>query len=53
MFHQGYFKHVVNLLQSICKECARLLLPDGDERQKFVKLMKSRSDPIEKEGIRE
>ena len=27
VFHIGYFKHTVAILQVVCKDCARVLLP--------------------------
>ena len=44
VFHVGYFKHVVNVLQSICKECGRLLLGE-DDRTRYAKLFRARNDP--------
>jgi DNA-directed RNA polymerase III subunit RPC1 len=51
VFHGGFFKHVVNMLQSICKECSRVMLNDND-RVKYTKLMQNRKDPQEREAIR-
>ena len=51
VFHVGFFKHVINILQSVCKECARILLNEN-ERVKYIKLFKIRKDPIEREQIR-
>lgn len=28
VYHVGYFKHIVNVLQCICKECSRILLSE-------------------------
>lgn len=39
VFHAGYFKQVVNILWAICKDCSRLLLPDGDRRS-FLKALR-------------
>lgn len=36
MFHIGYFKNTVQILQCICKSCSRVLLPDT-ERQVWLK----------------
>lgn len=35
MFHVGYFKATIGILQNICKECSRVLL-DDDNRRKFL-----------------
>jgi len=36
VFHIGYFKHIVVILQSICKTCAAVMLPEL-ERQQFLR----------------
>lgn len=36
VFHIGYFKNTVQLLQCICKTCSRVLLPE-EERRKWLK----------------
>ena len=32
VFHIGYFKNTVQILQCICKACSRVLLPDEERR---------------------
>ncbi|KAG8950075.1 hypothetical protein FRC03_012963 [Tulasnella sp. 419] len=32
VFHIGYFKHIITILQDICKTCARVLLEESDRR---------------------
>ncbi|GIY94376.1 DNA-directed RNA polymerase III subunit RPC1 [Caerostris extrusa] len=39
VFHSGYFRAVINILQSICKNCARLLL-NPDERKKYSEILR-------------
>ncbi|PWN51206.1 putative RPO31-DNA-directed RNA polymerase III, 160 kd subunit [Violaceomyces palustris] len=36
VFHVGFFKHTIGILQSICKNCATVLLDEPD-RRKFLK----------------
>ncbi|GIL99158.1 hypothetical protein Vretimale_4372 [Volvox reticuliferus] len=36
VFHIGYFKNTVQILQCICKSCSRVLLPE-DERKMWLK----------------
>ncbi|KAF8516682.1 hypothetical protein JB92DRAFT_2909925 [Gautieria morchelliformis] len=36
VFHIGYFRHIVSILQQICKTCARVMLPES-ERRTFLK----------------
>ncbi|KAJ5106015.1 DNA-directed RNA polymerase III largest subunit [Penicillium alfredii] len=38
-FHVGYFKRVIGILQEICKECSRILLPES-ERRSFLREMR-------------
>lgn len=38
-FHVGYFKRVIGVLQEICKECSRILLPEA-ERRSFLREMR-------------
>ncbi|EAU36765.1 DNA-directed RNA polymerase III largest subunit [Aspergillus terreus NIH2624] len=38
-FHVGYFKRVITILQEICKECSRILLPEG-ERRSYLREMR-------------
>ncbi|KAL9114603.1 MAG: hypothetical protein Q9227_001281 [Pyrenula ochraceoflavens] len=40
VFHAGYFKRVIAVLQSICKSCSRILLPEED-RRKFLRLLRT------------
>ena len=39
VFHIGYFKHTLSVLQCICKSCARVLLTD-DERAVFHSMLR-------------
>ncbi|KAF8516014.1 hypothetical protein BU17DRAFT_76736 [Hysterangium stoloniferum] len=32
VFHIGYFRHIIAILQQICKTCARVMLPESDRR---------------------
>lgn len=36
VFHVGYFKNVISIMQCVCKTCARVLLPE-EERMQFLK----------------
>ncbi|XP_067133403.1 DNA-directed RNA polymerase III subunit RPC1 [Centruroides vittatus] len=39
VFHVGYFRATMNILQSICKSCSRVLLPP-DQRKMFLEILK-------------
>ncbi|CAG8530365.1 3760_t:CDS:10 [Cetraspora pellucida] len=40
VFHIGYFKAVINMLQNICKSCSRVLLEE-DDRRTYLKRIRS------------
>lgn len=40
MFHAGYFRHTLGVLQCICKSCSRVLL-SYDDRLSFLKKAKN------------
>ena len=44
VFHVGYFKHTLNILQSVCKDCSQLLLSE-EERQRCLKRIKTNAEP--------
>ena len=51
VFHAGYFKHVLALLQCVCKSCSRALL-HPDERAKMLRAMRSpQADVLKKQGL--
>ena len=41
VFHIGFIKHTLNILQCICKSCSRILLPNS-ERLKYLKRMRKK-----------
>jgi len=42
VFHIGYFRETVRILQCVCKTCARVLLPP-EKQEKLLKVMRSPS----------
>ena len=51
IYHVGYFKHTLNMLQCICKQCSRVLL-GPTERDLFLMRMKRRGlDRLVKNAI--
>eukprot|EP00592_Proboscia_alata_P014526 CAMPEP_0194395550 /NCGR_PEP_ID=MMETSP0174-20130528/124485_1 /TAXON_ID=216777 /ORGANISM="Proboscia alata, Strain PI-D3" /LENGTH=364 /DNA_ID=CAMNT_0039191497 /DNA_START=123 /DNA_END=1215 /DNA_ORIENTATION=+ len=46
VFHIGFFKHTLNLLQSICKTCARVLLSDADRAVHLRRMRHPRTDVL-------
>ena len=43
-FHIGYFKHVVHILQCICKSCSRVLLTPAEQEAQMQKLAECHRD---------
>ncbi|XP_049812819.1 DNA-directed RNA polymerase III subunit RPC1 [Schistocerca nitens] len=39
VFHVGYFRSVITVLQTVCKSCSRVLLPDKDKKPFRNKVM--------------
>jgi len=51
VFHIGYFKATLHMLQCICKSCSRVLLTE-DERRTFLKRLRSpRVERVQREAI--
>jgi DNA-directed RNA polymerase III subunit RPC1 len=52
VFHIGYFKAITEILQNICKECSRILLPP-QERETYLRRMRDpRADSLRLMGLR-
>jgi DNA-directed RNA polymerase III subunit RPC1 len=51
VFHIGFIKHTLNILQCICKTCSRIMLADT-ERHSYLKRMRKKDlDALAKAGI--
>ena len=48
VFHIGYLKHTLSLLQCICKSCSRVLLPDAQRTAQLKKMRNPRTDVLGK-----
>ena len=51
VFHIGYFKHVVQILQCICKGCGRALLPEDDRRRFLRRCRRPGAEPVAKKAM--
>ncbi|RMD40980.1 hypothetical protein DV735_g4155, partial [Chaetothyriales sp. CBS 134920] len=51
VFHVGYFKKVIQILQSICKECSAILLPESERRRFLSALRRAEGDGLRMAGI--
>ena len=41
VFHIGYFKNIISILQCICKECSRVLIPEEERQWLLSRLRRS------------
>lgn len=48
VFHIGYLRHTLHILQCICKSCSRILLTDSDRIQFLNKMRNPRTDALAK-----
>ncbi|CCH58170.1 hypothetical protein TBLA_0A03720 [Henningerozyma blattae CBS 6284] len=51
VFHVGYFKATIQILQAICKSCAAVLLSDEDKRNFLSELRRPGIDNLKRMGI--
>ncbi|KAG5879450.1 hypothetical protein JTB14_027687 [Gonioctena quinquepunctata] len=52
VFHVGYFRSIINILQTICKRCAHVLLDKDDKHQYRIRLSNSNLSYMTKKTIR-
>ncbi|KAL9602953.1 MAG: hypothetical protein Q9219_001478 [cf. Caloplaca sp. 3 TL-2023] len=50
-FHIGFFKMTMLILQDICKDCARILLPESERRQYLRSLRRPNIDNVQRAVI--
>lgn len=50
VFHIGFLKHTLHILQCICKTCSRVLLTDADRLQYLRRMRNPRTDVLAKSG---
>lgn len=51
VFHVGYFRYIVNILQCICKKCSRILLSPVDRYTFGLRLQKPELGYLEKKAL--
>lgn len=52
MFHVGYFHSIINILQTICKSCARVLLSESEKDSFRIRLSNENLSYMTKKTIR-
>ncbi|KDR83341.1 hypothetical protein GALMADRAFT_235418 [Galerina marginata CBS 339.88] len=51
VFHIGYFKHTIAILQAICKTCARVLLDEPDRRTYLKRFRRPVLENIQRQAL--
>eukprot|EP00820_Chromera_velia_P013565 Cvel_5453.t1-p1 / transcript=Cvel_5453.t1 / gene=Cvel_5453 / organism=Chromera_velia_CCMP2878 / gene_product=DNA-directed RNA polymerase III subunit rpc1, putative / transcript_product=DNA-directed RNA polymerase III subunit rpc1, putative / location=Cvel_scaffold255:160-1125(-) / protein_length=322 / sequence_SO=supercontig / SO=protein_coding / is_pseudo=false len=51
VFHVGYFKHAINILLCICKECSRLLFSPSDREKYLQRMRRFKTDMLMKKNL--
>ncbi|OSX60618.1 hypothetical protein POSPLADRAFT_1148493 [Postia placenta MAD-698-R-SB12] len=51
VFHIGYFKHTIAILQCICKTCARVLLEEPDRRVYLKRFRRPNLENIQRQAL--
>ncbi|GJE83969.1 beta and beta-prime subunits of DNA dependent RNA-polymerase [Phanerochaete sordida] len=51
VFHIGYFKHCISILQCICKSCARVLLEEPDRRSYLKRFRRPNMENIHRQAL--
>ncbi|KAJ1512772.1 hypothetical protein HMI54_007771 [Coelomomyces lativittatus] len=51
LFHVGFFKAIVTILQNICKTCSRVMLTEKDRRQFLKRLRVPHLDNVQRQRI--
>jgi DNA-directed RNA polymerase III subunit RPC1 len=51
VFHIGFFRATIQILQDVCKECSRILLTDEEKVQYLRRLRAPRLDSLQRQGV--
>ncbi|KAI1788935.1 beta and beta-prime subunits of DNA dependent RNA-polymerase [Ganoderma leucocontextum] len=51
VFHIGYFKHIIAILQCICKTCARVLLEEPDRRNYIKRFRRPNLENLQRQTL--
>ncbi|KAK2152800.1 hypothetical protein LSH36_317g01042 [Paralvinella palmiformis] len=52
VFHIGYFRACISILQAICKSCSRLLLPEIERKKFFDNIKNPNMTYLQKKGLK-
>lgn len=51
IFHIGFLRHTLHILQCICKSCSRVLLSESDRQRHLAKMRNPKTDALSKAQI--
>lgn len=51
VFHIGFFRHTLHLLQCVCKNCARVLIADAEREVHLQRMRNPKTDALGKAGL--
>ena len=51
VFHIGYFKNIISILQQVCKECSRVMLPEEELTQFLKRFRNPRLEIVPKRAL--
>lgn len=51
VFHIGFIRHTLHILQCICKSCSRVLLDEPDRQKHLVRMRNPRTDALAKAAL--
>jgi DNA-directed RNA polymerase III subunit RPC1 len=51
VFHAGYFKHTLTIMQCICKKCSRVLVPPANRAKMLKSMQNPRIDALMRGGL--
>ncbi|KAF2726289.1 beta and beta-prime subunits of DNA dependent RNA-polymerase [Polychaeton citri CBS 116435] len=50
-FHYGYLRKIIEALNSVCKDCSRLLLPEQERRKQIAAMRKPGLDSLRRDAL--
>ncbi|KIM21606.1 hypothetical protein M408DRAFT_18355 [Serendipita vermifera MAFF 305830] len=51
VFHIGYFRHILTILQCICKTCARVMVPESTRRTFLQRFRRPNLENLARQGL--
>jgi DNA-directed RNA polymerase III subunit RPC1 len=51
VFHIGFLRHTLHLLQCVCKTCSRVLMPESDRQKHLSRMRSPKTDALSKAAL--